>query len=402
MSAVPPPLPSSGPPPLPPPAVSFPPLPPPLPVDAVPEVSAQGKFSCALCGGEAHWNPTKQALVCIYCGGESPARVVNAATGQIEEHSLTAALRALPADNRGWGTETHSVRCTSCAAVTVFPPGRVSQRCDFCGSTALVPNEDTHAPIRPEALLPFHLGEPHARDAARVWYRTRWFAPNALKTGAFTDQMRGFYLPYWTFDAYAHCPWTAEAGHHYYTTESYTDSKGDSQSRQVQHTRWVPASGTVEHLFDDVLVPASKGAPPALLNGVEPFPTTEQLTVYDPSYLAGWLVEQYQLDLAAAAREAGQKMEAHLRNLASKMVPGDTQRNLHVYPTYSRETFKHVLLPVWIVSYLYSGKHYPLLVNGYTGTVAGRYPKSWVKITLLVLGILLALLIAGLLFHHSR
>lgn len=384
MSAVPPPLPpSSG---------SSSPTPPPVPTD--PEIHAEGKFSCPLCGGEAHWNPGKKALVCTYCGGESQAPPPPPEAGQIQEHSLAAALSTLPTgDQQGWGTETRSVRCRACAAVTVFPPGRVSQRCDFCGSTALVAVEGDAALIRPESLLPFQLGESHARDAARAWYRTRWFAPNALKTGAFTDQLRGFYLPYWTFDAHAHCPWRAEAGHHYYTNESYTDANGKPQTRRVQHTRWVPASGTVDYAFNDILVPASRGAPPALLAGVEPFPTTSQLAPYAPAFLAGWLVEQYQLDLAGAAQVANKKMDAMLRNMASRQVPGDTHRNLQIYPTYAQETFKHVLLPVWIVSYLYAGKTYPLLVNGYTGTVAGVYPKSWVKITLLVLGILLALLI---------
>ena len=158
----------------------------------------------------------------------------------------------------------------------------------------------------------------------------------------------------------------------------------------------------MDHFFDDVLVPASRGAPPALLGGVEPFPTTGQLTVYDPSFLAGWLVEQYQLDLASAAKEATKRMDATLRSLASKQVPGDTQRNLVIHPQYSDETFKHVLLPVWIVSYLYGGKHYPLLVNGFTGTVAGQYPKSWIKITLLVVSSLLAALIIFLLVQHGR
>jgi hypothetical protein len=39
-------------------------------------------------------------------------------------------------------------------------------------------------------------------------------------------------------------------------------------------------------------------------------------------------------------------------------------------------------------------------MNGYTGAIAGKYPKSWVKITLAVLG---GLALAGLLLllaHH--
>ena len=91
-----------------------------------------------------------------------------------------------------------------------------------------------------------------------------------------------------------------------------------------------------------------------------------------------------------------------LRRLCSKEVPGDTQRSLAIYPSYSQRTFKHVLLPVWILSYNYVGKPYQMLVNGCTGMVAGHYPKSWVKIAFLVLAILIAIVIIAALAHHRH
>lgn len=394
---------------------SVPPLPPPPPIPPAPnppspepeERTAQQKFSCPLCGGECHWNPARGTLVCVYCGTETPAKLSDPSTGNgaIEEHDLAQALRAVPDDQRGWATATFSVRCQSCQAISVFPGERAAQRCEFCGSSALVPYEALRAPIRPESLLPFRFAESQARDAARGWYRTRWFAPNALKKAAMTDQVRGFYLPYWTFDAQAHCPWTAEAGYHYYETETYTDSKGETQTRQVQRTNWVPASGAIDHFFDDTLVPASRGVPEQLLASLEPFPTTGEssaLVAYDPSFLSGWTVEQYQLDLTAAAQRAEQLMHARLRELCAKEVPGDTQRNLQIYPDYTARTFKHILLPVWIMSYRYGGTPYQLLVNGATGTLAGRYPKSWVKIAFLVATILFIVLLIVLLSSSNH
>ena len=80
----------------------------------------------------------------------------------------------------------------------------------------------------------------------------------------------GLYLPYWTFDAQADAQWTAEAGHYYYTTETYIES-GQTRTRQVRNVRWEPASGRLSHFFDDDLVCASVGVHPQLLRGVEPF-----------------------------------------------------------------------------------------------------------------------------------
>jgi hypothetical protein len=47
---------------------------------------------------------------------------------------------------------------------------------------------------------------------------------------------------------------------------------------------------------------------------------------------------------------------------------------------YSDETFKHILLPIWMAAYKYGGKSYRFLVNGQTGEVQGERPYSWWKI----------------------
>jgi len=376
-----------------------PPIPPPLPTATPPplpgagdQLSARQRFDCPSCGGAAQWSPTKQALVCPFCGTVSPMQPDGSASGTVQEQDLIAALRDIPQSDRGWEIATKSVKCKSCQAISVFKPERVAQNCDFCGSPALVEYDEIKAPIRPESVLPFKLGQGDVRDKVRDWYKSRWLAPNRFKNRAFTDQLHGVYLPYWTFDAHVAARWTADAGHYYYTTETYRDSKGNSQTRQVQHTRWEPASGSLEHFFDDELVPASKGVPAELLRKIEPFPTKD-LVPYDPSYVSGWVVEQYQIDLVAAAAHSRTAMDAKLHDLCAQQIPGDTYRNLQVDADYSQQTFKHVLLPLWLLTYQYGAKTFRILANGFTGTVAGKYPKSWIKVALLVIAILIVMLI---------
>jgi hypothetical protein len=362
------------------------------------EVKALQKFNCPACGAEAQWNPAKQALVCPFCGTVSPAKV-DQATGEIQEHDLVSALRDYGQERRGWKTERISVKCQSCQAISVFEPGRVAQRCDFCGSSAIVPYTEIKAPIQPESLLPFKQSEDQVRDAMHAWYRTRWFAPNRLKSAALTDTVRGLYLPYWTFDAQAHADWSAQSGYYYYTTETYRDSNGQTQTRQVQHVRWEPSSGEVDHFFDDELVSASVGVNEDLLRQIEPFPTKE-LVAYSPSYLAGWVVEQYQIDLIAAAQRSRARMEAELKNMCAQRVPGDTYRDLQVQSEYSNQTFKHILVPVWLLTFSYGSKNYQAVINGYTGQIAGKHPLSPVKILLLIVAILVVVGIGVLLAHH--
>ena len=368
----------------------------------MPEAVARQKFSCPACGGESQWNPAKKALVCPFCGATSPAQVELSTTGEevIQEHDLAAALRAIPDDQRGWQAKKTSVKCQSCQAISVFDPERVGQRCDFCGSSALVPYEEIKEAFRPESLLPMKVSENQVRDSIRQWYGSRWFAPNKLKRAALTDTVKGLYIPYWTFDAQVHADWTAESGYYYYETETYQDSEGKTQTRQVQKIRWEFSSGSLDHFFDDELVPASRGVQPEMLRRIEPFPTTTDLVPYQAGYLSGWVVERYQIDLLEAARLAREEMEGEIRSLCASDVPGDTHRNLQVHTDYSGQTFKHVLVPIWLLTYDYGARNFQVVINGYTGTIAGKYPKSWVKITLAVLGALAAIGALVLLFHR--
>lgn len=353
------------------------------------ELSAQRKFPCPACGAEAEWNPAKQMLACPFCGTQSHAEIKSDGT-LVEESDLIATLNAIPEEDRGWAAEKKTVRCQNCNAISVFDATRVAQRCDFCGSPSLIEVDDIKAPIRPSSLLPFKVDQGKVRESIRQWYGSHWFAPNNLKGKALTDTLHGVYLPYWTFDAHVAAQWQAEAGYHY----TVTDREGRSQRR----TRWESASGRLEHFFDDELIPASRGVPESLLEKIAPFPTTKELVPYDPGYISGWVVEQYQIDLAAAAQASRSRMDGAVEQMCISQIPGDTYRGLQVESHYSAQTFKHVLLPVWILSYVYGTRSYQVAVNGCTGKIGGKYPLSWVKILIVSV---IVLLIISLIASHS-
>lgn len=358
------------------------------------EVSALRKHPCPECGGDAEWNAAKKALACPYCGtvlpwsdGEDPMGA------RIFEHNLEEALSSVGVEDRGLQAEKKSVKCESCQAISIFDPDRAAQRCDFCGSPSIVPVDSMIDVITPESLLPAVIPATKVRDQLREWYKTRWWAPNKLKKAALTDTLRGIYLPYWTFDAHVDADWTAEAGYYYYETETYRGSDGKTQTRQVRKTRWEYAEGELSHFFDDDVVPGTVGVHTALLRKVEPFPTTSDLKPYEPAFVRGWTVERYQVDLRQASQVSKQQMDGIIHNMCSQAVPGDTQRNLEVQSDYQGRTFKHILVPVWLATYTYGRKSFQVVVNGYTGKMAGEHPLSWVKITFAILGVLVVILL---------
>jgi Zn finger protein HypA/HybF involved in hydrogenase expression len=346
-------------------------------------LTAIKKFNCTACGAEAVWTPAKQTLVCPYCGTVSQAELKKDGSA-VAELDLLPALENLP-DDGGWVKSKKTVKCQSCHAISIFDPKRMAQNCDFCGSPSLIAADDIKAPVRPISLLPFQVADTKVREMIRQWYGSHWLAPNKLGNKALTDTLHGVYLPYWTFDSQVHSFWQAESGKYYHVK----DRNGNTQTE----VEWQDVDGQVEHYFDDLLVPASRGVHADLLAQVAPFPTTKELVPYDPGYLSGWVVEQYQIDLKHAAHAANESMEEAMHNYCARSVPGDTYRNLHVQSHYSCQTFKHVLLPVWLLTYNYGSKTYQVLVNGYTGKISGEYPISWIKVFILTLAALILLLL---------
>ena len=359
------------------------------------------KAACPECGADLIWMPQHQSLGCAYCGTIMPRAVPASgpsthdagASGmlperaQVVEHDLLAALRD-PAAGRDWGQERREVQCQSCNAVSIFVDGRVAQACPFCGSPSILTHESQGDAITPQSVLPFRLERPAVQDRVRGWYGGLWFAPNALKTAASTDRLQGVYLPYWTFDARVAARWTAEAGYRV----RRLDDDGKDASPDV---RWEPVSGAFEHFFDDELIPGTAGVHAALLRRIEPFPTTLALKDYSPDFVRGWTVERYQVDLREAQALGLDAMRAKVRAMAARQVPGDTQRNLQVATEFTGRTFKHILVPVWLVVYRYHGKAYQIAVNGWTGEIAGERPWSWIKIAFAVLVALIVLAVVA-------
>ena len=271
-----------------------------------------------------------------------------------------------------------------------FEPGRVAQNCEFCGSPALIDYQQINERIPPHGVLPFKIDVARVRDEIRKWWKDQVGAPGRLAKSALVDTVKCLYIPYWTFDAHVHCRWTADAGYYYYEDEDYTDSKGNTQTRRVRHTRWEYAQGELEHDFDDEPIPATDNVPMNPLRDVEPFPTQEAVP-YDRAFVSGHVVEQYRVVLMTAAEQVLERMEQRVKKLCAGEIPGDTYQNLEVQSTYSRQTFKHVLVPIWLLTYVYRRKTYQVVVNGYTGKIAGDHPFSIWKV-LLAVAILLAVL----------
>ena len=351
------------------------------------EQSKARAYPCPNCGADTALVPGTDSLRCGHCDHVVP---IERSTAPIHEHDFQAALRdaqRAPLDSLTQGGK--ELQCGNCGARVVMT-GQ-AQRCAFCDTAMIVEVTATATTIVPECLLPFALDQSGAGERYKTWLRSRWFAPNDLVKRARRGSLDGVYLPYWTYDSRTTTRYTGARGEHYYVTESYTDSQGKRQTRQVRKTRWYSASGTVHVDFDDVLVCASTSLPRKLTDELEPWDLAG-LRPFDGRFLAGFSAERYGVDLEAGFQIAEERMEPRIRRTIERDIGGDEQRIHSMSVHHDDVRFKHMLLPLWISSFHYRNQLYRITVNARTGEVSGERPWSWIKITLLLL---LAAVIVG-------
>lgn len=341
-------------------------------------------YPCQACGATVEFAPAAGALKCPYCGHE---QTVTAVPRQVREHAIEE-LATLPAKERGTvAGGARAFLCPGCGARTETDD--LSARCQFC-ATSLVADPELTERVVPEAVVPFGLDRNAARDRLGAWTSSRWFAPGSLKKVTAAETFKGSYLPHWTYDAATTTHYEGQRGEYYYTTETYTTTEDGQQvtrTRQVRHTRWHHASGTVERGFDDILVAGTGHVATEQLDKLAPWPLAEARP-YQAEYLAGFQTVRYDVEPEQGLEVAKQRMAPVIEADCRADIGGDDQRISSTDTVYDDVTFKLLLLPVWFLTYLHAGKSWQVTVNARTGEVIGERPYSAAKIMTAIVAVI--------------
>lgn len=355
-------------------------------------------YPCSQCGADLQFSIGQQSLACPYCGHVQEIALPET---EIEEHdydAMIAHLEDLHLEGFNEAAEVegvHEVRCGGCGANVVFEGTLTSSSCPYC-ATPLQREQVHNAQIRVkvDAVLPFLVTHERAATNLRNWVKSLWFAPNDFKKQSIEGKFHGCYYPYYTFDADTFTIWSGSRGDHYYVTVQH--GKTTTQERR---TRWTSVDGRFDKPFDDVLVLALQDERSALLEQLEPWPL-EKVQPFTPQLLAGMFARSYDIPLKEGFQRGRQRMDAAIRAEVIRRIGGDEQRISSQKSRYSAVTFKHLLLPVWLLAYQYRNKTFRLTVNAATGEVQGERPYSWIKITLFVL-MIASLIVGGFLLFRG-
>ena len=344
------------------------------------------KKPCINCGAELKYQPGTKNVSCEYCGHQETISIDESGFKELELYPYLKEM----------GSQKHSeevsmLHCKNCGATQHIEENYKSLHCVYCSMPLVLEDQFKEEWILPGAVLPFQIDRKKSYQIFQQWVKRLWFAPNKLKKAALDPQFtKGLYLPYWTFDAQLQASYSGQRGEYYYETRRVRNSQGKMVRQRVRKTRWYPASGRVSGFVDDTLVEASKQRKGRVPSKIAHW-NLKLLQPFNSSFLRGFVTEKYTIPLKQGHLAAKSEAEDIARRWCRQDIGGDTQRITSMKVKLSEETFKHILLPVYISAYRFNGKEYNFFVNGENGRISGTRPYSAWKIFFTVLGVLLVI-----------
>ena len=158
-------------------------------------------------------------------------------------------------------------------------------------------------------------------------------------------------------------------------------------TKRVRKTRWYPAAGQVSGFVDDTLIKASHQKAGRIPSKIA-FWDLKKLQPFNSGFLSGFVTEKYTIPLNDGHLQSKEVAKGIAETWCRRDIGGDTQRVLSMDMKLSEETFKHILLPVYVSAYRYSGKEYNFFINGENGQISGTRPYSFWKIFFTVLAVI--------------
>ena len=322
-----------------------------LPVPSTDPTQANvDRFMCPQCGAKMIFAPDGSGLICEHC-----TRNQNLSSGgQAEEQDFLIAMAT--ARGHGKPVAMQVFHCEGCGAEFILPPDVISTTCAYCDSPHVVSLEESRELLQPEGVIPQAFNQKQATKLL-----VDWVEGNGIKPQEKVDLPRGVYLPIWTFDV---------GGGIGYRGDKYESEDGFRQ----RASRVVTVDGEHPTHVDDLPIPASR----KIARHISRLLPTFELTAtkpYDPRYLSNWAAEVYDVPMADASLDARSRAYSTLK----RKLPGEIASLYNLITSSASlaiESFKLVLVPVWITEISTNGKELLVLINGQNGVVQGDTPKQ--------------------------
>lgn len=343
------------------------------------EERAVVNFDCPQCGGVTAYNTVEGGLKCSHCGYyEAPDKEV---VGK-QAVELEFTVETMERSAQGWGEARNEMECQQCGARTSLPIENLTYTCAFCGSNKVIQRRAPQDIIRPRYLIPFNIQSDACQKITQQWLGSSWMTPSGLQKIGSRVPFSAVYIPFWTFDARTTASWRAEVGH--VERERYFQD-GEWKERTVIKWRW--ESGNTNLQIDDMVIEGTARLSPLLLDKIRDY-RMEALVAYEPKYLAGLQAQAYDIPLDEAWKRGREKMREQTRQACLEGASTDMVRNFSMSMDFADESWRYILLPMYLSAFNHQGKPYQVMINGQTGAISGQRPVDWTRVWLVILALL--------------
>lgn len=320
---------------------------------------------CKKCSNGLIYEPESQNLVCKHCGNVEMiernydySRRLFSMEGYISEEKVPKVNMSV------------SIKCVTCGAINNGEKSTLHD-CIYCGARL----RNTYAKVganNVDGCLPFVVSEHNVRNLFKEQLKKKKFLPNDFKKLPENADIQGLYYMAYKFNIDINAS---------YKGDIVEEIDGESLKRRVIGNKYFTKR--------DIIIEGSSYMSQDDFESLQPYDYSGVVR-YDERFIAGFDIEASNRTLADVRSIARNKSISNIRSEISKDYEGKTLENLNIKYNFMNCDYSKLILPVYKITYNYGNKKYMSFINGQTGKLAGRLPKSGMKIFLTIAGILLA------------
>ncbi|MGN0386905.1 MAG: hypothetical protein ACI4EX_13610 [Lachnospiraceae bacterium] len=325
------------------------------------------QYKCPCCGGYIQFNSTAQKMKCPYCDSEFEMAALQEMDEALKNTGEDKMEWDIP-ETTTWGEdETGNMKvyhCQSCGGEIIGDANLGATSCPYCDNPVVM--KGTFAgDLKPDMIIPFKVDKNAAIEGLKKHVSGKKLLPKVFKEQNHIEEIKGIYVPFWTYDATANGNITYSAT----KVERYSDARYDYTKTYYYS---VMRRGTLE--FECVPADGSSKMEDTLMEAIEPY-NFHEAKPFQTAYLAGYLADKYDVEAKENLPRINERVKKSTEETFRQTVTGYNTVNVSASSVQLKEgKIRYVLCPVWLLNTDWNGQKYTFAMNGQTGKFVGDLP----------------------------
>ena len=345
-------------------------------------------YKCPSCGAPISFDPKTGGFKCDYCFSSYTEEELTKYMEDLKAKKGGSECSSSSESKSGNNGSVKQYHCNNCGAEVVVGDTSSTAFCYYCHSPVVL-SDRLKGDFKPDKIIPFKIDKKEALKHFASWVQGKKYVPGDFTSNSTKEKITGIYLPHWQADVVANVDYHA-VGLKISSWKSGNTEYTKTDKYKIERTGKIELDKFQELAFTKIDKP--------LINAISPYDLEEQKD-FSQGYLAGFSSEQYDIKKEDVESVIKNRAEDYTKDLIQNSTDyGGSIEDEEDNTSYTVQNYNYVLLPSWILTYLYKGKTYVFAVNDQTGKATGELPVNKSKLALvsgIISGVLAALLLLG-------